>query len=93
MNDSLAQAYIRQAKADFVCYKLLKAGIQPASQWLHFLQMTLEKTGKAYLAAYGNNLEQLRRSHLAFGRFVRLLPRNRKIRQVMRKCFQRPRIR
>lgn len=81
MNDSLAQAYLRQAKADFVCYKLLKVGSQPASQWLHFLQMASEKTGKAYLAAYGNSLEQLRRSHLAFGRFVRLLPRNRKIRK------------
>ncbi|QTA92982.1 hypothetical protein [Desulfonema magnum] len=81
MSGSLAQAYVRQAKADFICYKLLKAGGQPASQWLHFLQMTLEKTGKAYLAAYGSDLEHLRRSHLAFGRFIRLLPRNRAIRK------------
>lgn len=70
MNYSLAQAYIQQADADFVCCKLLKVSNQPASQWLHFLQMTLEKTGKAYLAAYGSDLDQLRKSHLAFGRFI-----------------------
>lgn len=84
MSSPLAQSYIKQAKADFICYRLLKTGTQPASQWLHFLQMTLEKTGKAYLAAYGSDLEHLRRSHLAFGRFIRLLPRNRDIRKERR---------
>jgi len=76
MNYSLAQAYLEQAKADFESYKLLKISDQPISQWLHFLQMSSEKAGKAYLAAYGSSSEQLRKSHLAFGRFIRILPRN-----------------
>ncbi len=73
MTYSPARAYIEQAKADFESYKLLKIRGQPASQWLHFLQMATEKAGKAYLAAYGSDLEQLRRSHLAFVRFLRML--------------------
>lgn len=81
MNYTLAQAYLEQAKADFESYTLLKVSNQPSSQWLHLLQMTMEKTGKAYLAASGSNLEQLRKSHLAFGRFIRILNRNRLIQQ------------
>ncbi len=84
MTYSLAQAYIEQAKADFESYKLLKIRGQPASQWLHFLQMATEKTGKAYLAAYGSDLEQLRKSHLAFGRFLRILGRHRFVRQELK---------
>ncbi len=81
MTCSLAQAYLEQAKADFESYKLLKNNGQPASQWLHFLQMAIEKAGKAYLAAYGSDLEQLRKSHLAFGRFLRIFGRHRFVRQ------------
>ena len=76
---SLAQAYLEQAKADFRSYMTLKFNNQPTSQWLHCLQMSMEKTGKAYLAAHGSDFEQLRKSHLAFGRFVRILERNRNI--------------
>ena len=81
MGNPLARAYLDQAKADFESYQLLKLSHHPPSQWLHFLQMAMEKTGKAYLAAYGRDWSQLRQSHLAFGRFIRILPRHRFIRQ------------
>lgn len=76
MRYSLAQAYLEQAQADFGSYKLLKISNQPVSQCLHFLQMASEKAEKAYLAVYGSNSEQLRKSHLAFGRFIRIISGN-----------------
>ena len=81
MTLSLAQAYLEQAKADYSSYNIIRrAPQQPSSQWLHLLQMTLEKTAKAYLAAANNDFDQLRTSHRAFLRFIRQLPRNRIIR-------------
>jgi hypothetical protein len=77
MQYSLARAYLEQAQADFESYTMLKVGKQSTSQWLHCLQMSMEKTGKAYWAAYGSDLEELRKSHLAFGKFIRTLDRNR----------------
>jgi len=77
MTNNLAQAYLQQASSDYKSYVLLKKHKEPYSQWLHFLQMTMEKTGKAYMASYGSNIFQLRKSHLAFGRFLLILRRNR----------------
>jgi hypothetical protein len=79
MQYSLAHAYLKQAQADFESYTILKVGKQPASQWLHCLQMAVEKTGKAYWASYGSDLEELRKSHLAFGKFIRTIERNRRV--------------
>ena len=81
MSLSLAQAYLEQAKADYSSYTIIRqTPKQPSSQWLHLLQMTLEKTAKAYLAASGDDFNRLRESHRAFGRFIRILPRNRGVR-------------
>jgi len=77
----LARAYLKQAQADFNSYETLLLDEQPASQWLHCLQMSMEKTGKAYLATCGSSLTQLRKSHLAFGKFIRTLERNTRILQ------------
>ena len=78
----LAQAFLEQAKTDYSTFETIrKIADQPPSQWLHLLQMVLEKTAKAYLAA-GNNedYETLRRSHRAFRRFTHTLPRNQGVR-------------
>lgn len=76
MTMTVGRAYLAQAQTDFTSDAWLKAAGQPCSQWLHFLQRALEKTGKAYLAASGSELPQLRQSHLAMGRFLRILARN-----------------
>jgi hypothetical protein len=81
MSLSLAHAYLEQAKADYSSYNIVRrAPGQPSSQWLHLLQMSLEKTAKAYLAAANTDFDKLRTSHRAFLRFIRQLPRNREIR-------------
>jgi hypothetical protein len=81
MSLPLAQAYLEQARADYSSYTIIRqTPQQSSSQWLHLLQMTLEKTAKAYLAASGDDFDRLRESHRAFGRFIRILPRNRGVR-------------
>ena len=81
MSLPLAQAYLEQAKADYSTYNIVRRiPEQPSSQWLHMLQMALEKTAKAYLAAANTDFDQLRTSHRAFLRFIRQLPKNRAIR-------------
>lgn len=79
MYTSLARAYLKQAQSDFASYEILRFEGQSASQWLHCLQMFMEKTGKAYLATSGSSLAQLRKSHMAFGKFIRALERNTRI--------------
>lgn len=81
MSLSLALAYLEQARADYVSYQVIRrTPQQPASQWLHLLQMALEKTAKAYLAAANVDFDQLRESHRVFRRFIHMLPRNRQVR-------------
>jgi hypothetical protein len=80
----LAQAYLEQAKADYRTYEIIRqAPGQPSSQWLHLLQMTLEKTAKAYLAAAHTDFDKLRESHRVFRRFVQMLPRNETVRTAL----------
>jgi hypothetical protein len=80
----LAQAYLEQAKTDYTTYDIIRQHpSQPSSQWLHLLQMTLEKAAKAYLAAANPDFDQLRGSHLAFRRFVRMLPRNKTAQETL----------
>jgi len=80
MSLSLSLAFLEQAKTDYSSYNVIRQNReQPSSQWLHLLQMTLEKTAKAYLSAGGAPYDQLRQSHSAFGRFIKVLPRNQAI--------------
>lgn len=85
MSVSLAQAYLEQAKADYATYEVIRnTPQQPSSQWLHLLQMALEKTAKAYLAAANPDFDQLRESHRVFRRFIHILPRNRQVQASLR---------
>jgi hypothetical protein len=75
MSLPLAQAFLEQARADFKTYEMIKTQAPyPCSQWLHLLQMTLEKTAKAYLAPGTKDaFERLRQSHRSFGKFMQIV--------------------
>jgi len=80
----LAHAFLEQAKTDYSTFEIIrKISDQPSSQWLHLLQMTLEKAAKAYLAAGNENYDRLRESHRVFRRFARKLPHNKRVRDSL----------
>jgi len=76
MKLSVSRAYLLQAEADWKMFKEAWQSSLPRSHGLHFLQMATEKAGKAYLAAGGETLKKLKRSHHAFVKFLQTLPRN-----------------
>ena len=77
ISSSLAEAFLAQAQADYSTFELVREKAEnPPSQWLHLLQMSVEKTGKAYLAAEGKGFDELKQSHLGFSKVLKLLPRN-----------------
>ena len=73
MTLTLSQSFLLQAKEDMKTYKLLCKSPLAKSQSLHFLQMTMEKTGKAYLASRNQNIETLKQSHAAFVKYLNTL--------------------
>ena len=79
MANDLAVAYRAQARSDYRVYRLLEAQTEPEyiCHQLHYLQMALEKTAKAYLAASGESFDSLRKSHRAFSKFLGILTRSR----------------
>lgn len=72
-----AEAYLEQARSDWQLWQLIRDNKQPGCHQLHYLQMSCEKLGKAFLIA-GKliSFEQAQSSHLAFKRFLQVASRN-----------------
>ena len=77
MTEFVATAFLRQARADYRSFLVLRDQKEPPSQWLHFLQMAIEKTGKVYVAhgLGARDVNDVPQTHQAFARFVQKLPR------------------
>ena len=72
-----AEAYLEQARTDWRMWRLIRNQKLPDCHALHYLQMTCEKLGKAFLIA-GRSItsDQARNSHVAFKRFLQVASRN-----------------
>jgi len=79
-----ARAYVEQARSDWDTGKVVTATKGCAAcHWLHYLQMTTEKLGKAALLRSGGDLEAIKTSHKAFVRFLRVAARSPSLRQML----------
>jgi len=58
--------YLEQARSDWGMYNRLQDSSGTTCHTLHYLQMTTEKLGKAFLLVHGTPLENVRGSHRAF---------------------------
>lgn len=76
-------AFQEQARSAWQAYHLMDQSSLPSCHTLHYLQMATEKLAKAALLAGGMKLEDLRNSHLAFTKFLRVAFRNRNLRHEM----------
>lgn len=89
MTPSLSLAFLKQGRADYELCQHLQATSQARCHWLHALQMACEKTAKAYHAAAGSTLDELKESHLVFSAYLDKLKRNRAIRMLLPQEWQR----
>ncbi len=65
------RAYFEQAYSDWLAYKALSDTSLPHCHQLHSLQMAIEKLGKALrLAAGGLRVEDRKKTHLAFVKYI-----------------------
>ncbi|MFQ5633441.1 MAG: hypothetical protein ACE5I1_32135 [bacterium] len=72
-----ANAFLQQAQSDWQMWQHIRDQKLPACHALHYLQMTSEKLGKAFLIAGGNITPQkAAASHVAFTRFLQVASRN-----------------
>jgi hypothetical protein len=72
-----AEAYLEQARSDWLMWQSIRKQDLPPCHALHYLQMTCEKLGKAFLIRGGTiTPEQARNSHVAFKRFLQVASRN-----------------
>jgi hypothetical protein len=72
-----ADAYLEQARSDWQVWDLIRQHELPSCHALHYLQMTCEKLGKAFLITGGAlSPEQAKNSHAAFKRFLQVASRN-----------------
>jgi hypothetical protein len=78
-----ADAFLVQATSDWEIYAKLKEAKEPACHVLHYLQMSTEKLGKAYLLLTNAEIEGVQISHQAFTRFLKLIARNSKLQKVL----------
>ncbi len=63
-NEAWRKAYVRQAKADWQAYDVLRRSFGlPRCQPFHFLQMSCEKLCKAFLCGRGVDVRLLQTSH------------------------------
>ena len=70
------EAFLAQARSDFVVFELLMAQDRqavPECHALHYLQMATEKLAKAIRLAYGDEFD--RYSHVAFSQMLHILRR------------------
>lgn len=77
------QGYLDQARSDWEVYNILQVDSIPSCHALHYLQMTTEKLGKAMFLAGGTSLDEVRKTHRAFSRFIQLVARNRAIQKEL----------
>lgn len=68
--------YLEQARSDWDVYNAVRTASVPDCHALHYLQMAMEKLGKALLLAGGTDLNAVRRTHCAFTRFLQIAARN-----------------
>lgn len=76
-------AFLEQARSDWQAYLLVDHSPLPPCHAMHYLQMSTEKFAKAALLAGGMKPDELRNSHLAFTKFLRLAFRNLNLRLEM----------
>lgn len=88
MTQALSRAFLKQGRSDYELYEHLQKAKLPRCHWLHALQMACEKTAKAYLAAGGETIEDLKESHLVFGDYLGALRRNRAVRAFLPEKWQ-----
>ncbi|MDZ7359673.1 MAG: hypothetical protein ONB46_02945 [candidate division KSB1 bacterium] len=80
-----AEAYLQQARSDWLMLQLIREHEAPDCHALHYLQMTCEKLGKAFLIAGGTmSPQQAQSSHLAFKRFLQVASRNHVLRNLLK---------
>lgn len=78
------RAYFEQAYSDWLAYKALSDTSLPHCHQLHSLQMTLEKLGKALrLAAGGLRVEDRKKTHLAFVKYIGAAKHDRGLRDFL----------
>lgn len=72
-----AEAYLEQARTDWQMWQVIRNQKLPDCHALHYLQMTCEKLGKAFLIT-GRSITpgQAQNSHIAFKRFLQVASRN-----------------
>jgi hypothetical protein len=79
-----ADAYLEQARSDWQVWELIRNHELPPCHALHYLQMTGEKLGKAFLLTGGAlSLEQARNSHVAFKRFLQFASRHPELQRLL----------
>jgi len=80
-----SDAYLEQARSDWQMWQLIRAQKLPDCHALHYLQMTCEKLGKAFLIR-GRTLspQQAKQSHVAFKRFLQIASRNPLLRNMLK---------
>jgi hypothetical protein len=87
-----ARAYLEQAHSDWLTYQALSQTALPQRHALHSLQMTLEKLGKSLrLADGGLRVEDRKRSHLAFVKYVQAAKNDHRLQDYLR--MRRPQFR
>lgn len=80
-----AEAYLEQARADWRMLQLIREYEAPDCHALHYLQMTCEKLGKAFLITGGTiSPHQAKSSHVAFKRFLQVASRNHVLRNLLK---------
>lgn len=84
-------AFLKQARSDWEAYEKTAEFEWPSCHRLHYLQMATEKLGKALLIVGDHELENLKGSHTAFVKLIRVVSNNRKLQKVlgMKKSQQR----
>ena len=80
-----AEAFLEQARSDWLIWKLIREQEVPDCHAMHYLQMTCEKLGKAFLIAGGTiSPKQANSSHIAFKRFLQVASRNHVLRNLLK---------
>jgi hypothetical protein len=80
-----AEAYLEQARSDWQMWQLIRKQKMPDCHALHYLQMTCEKLGKAFLLEGKSiSLQQAVTSHTAFKRFLQIASRHPLLRELFR---------
>lgn len=80
-----AKAFLEQARSDWQMWQIVHDQELPDCHALHYLQMTCEKLGKAFLIA-GETItpQKASTSHLAFKRFLQIASRNHTLRTMLK---------